>query len=136
MPFKVNKSVPGFSSNTSLGSYDENHSFFKWWLAPEKAKIRQGNVQVARQLEEIKDMRKELRKLKRASIQDRKLCESIAQISKLKSFQSRSSRKAENQIIREHKRRPSMVSSYVSNSDAEVSQEVTNQPKSKLKITF
>lgn len=51
---------------------DDHHSYFKWWLAPKKAKIRQGNYQLVRQLDNIYELKMEAIDLKKEVIQEEK----------------------------------------------------------------
>lgn len=48
-----------FSSHSYTAIKEDSQSIFKWWLAPGKTKLKQENYNLVRQIDHIKEIKKE-----------------------------------------------------------------------------
>ena len=65
---QTNHSKDRFGDHTYTDINEDSESIFKWWLAPSRTKLKQENYNIIRQIDHIKELKKEARKLKRDSI--------------------------------------------------------------------
>ena len=58
---QANASKDLFSSHSYTVIKDDSQSIFKWWLAPRKTRLKQENYSLVRQIDHIKEIKKEVK---------------------------------------------------------------------------